>query len=114
MRLIKYLVLLIIAVGLVTVALGNRDAMTLRLLPDAAAELLNFNASVTLPIFVVILGTFLLGIFFGFIWEWIRESRQRSVARAEHRELERLEKEVKRQAPSEKTGDDILAILDGR
>ena len=113
MRLIKYLVLLVIALVLVTVALGNRDPMTLRLMPDELARLAGVNFETTLPIFVVILGTFLLGLFFGFVWEWIRESKQRSIAKVEHRELERLEKEVKKASPPAKSGDDILAILDG-
>jgi uncharacterized integral membrane protein len=114
MRLIKYFVLAIIAIGLVAVALANRGTMTLRLLPDALADLAGINFELTLPIFIVILGTFLLGLFFGFIWEWLREHKHRATAKTEQRERERLEQEVRKVSPPVETGDDVLAILDGR
>ena len=114
MRVIKYLILAAILIVLVAVALANRDPMTLQLLPGEIAGLLGLNYDLTLPVFVVILGTFLLGLFFGFIWEWVREHKHRVTARVEQRERQRLEKEVRKVAPPAETGDDVLAILDGR
>ena len=114
MRLIKYIVLAIIAIGLVTVALANRGTMTLRLLPDGVADLAGVNYELTFPIFIIILGTFLLGLLFGFIWEWLREHKHRATAKAEAKERQRLEQEVRKVAPPADTGDDVLAILDGR
>ena len=112
-RLIKYLILFVIAVVLITVAMANRGPMRLQLLPDGVDDLVGLNMVLTLPVFIVILGTFLVGILFGFIWEWLREHKHRSTAKTERRERERLEQEVKKVAPPAKTGDDVLAILDG-
>lgn len=114
MRLIKYLILVAILVVLVAVALANREPMTLRFLPDEMATLTGMTYDLTLPVFLIILGTFLLGLFFGFIWEWLREHRHRADARAERRERERLEKEVRKVSPPAERGDDVLAILEGR
>lgn len=114
MRIIKYIVLAIIALGLVIVALANRGTMTLQLLPAELSRLAGVQYEVTLPIFIVILGAVLAGLALGFIWEWLRETKYRSTAASERRERVRLEREVERIAPSTKPGDDVLAILDAR
>ena len=112
-RLIKYLFLFVVAVCLVTVSLGNRDPFTLQLLPEPIASLFGFNPTVTLPAFLMVLVIFATGLLFGFVWEWLREHKHRTTARVERRERERLEQEVHKVAPPAKTGDDVLAILDG-
>lgn len=114
MRVIKYIILAVILIALTAVALANREPMTLQLLPGEMGRILGTNYDLTLPTFVIILGTFLLGLFFGFIWEWIREAKHRATAKVERRERQRLEKEVRKVAPPKDTGDDVLAILDGR
>ena len=113
MRLIKLLILAILAIGLVIIALANRGPMTLKLLPDELSRLVGVQSEMTLPIFIVILGAVLAGLALGFVWEWLREHKHRATAVAERRERERLEKEVRKVAPPAKQGDDILAILDG-
>lgn len=114
-RVIKYIILAAMAIALVTVSMANRDPMTLTLLPNELASPLNFNFEITAPGFVIILLTFIAGLTFGFIWEWLREHRQRTTAKAEHRQLVELEQEVKKNAPpATDNGDDVLAILDGR
>ena len=113
-RIVKYLVLLLIAVVLVTVALANRGPMELQLLPDGIASLAGINWTLSLPVFLVLVGTFFGGMLFGFIWEWLREHKHRATAKVERRERERLEREVRKVAPPARDGDDILAILDGR
>lgn len=114
MRLIKLVVLALLAIILVTVALANREMMTIRLLPEELARLAGLNWDVSLPVFLVLLVAFLAGVLFGYFGEWLRESKHRSAARAERRERQRLEKHVEKTAPGGKTGDDVLAILDGR
>ena len=114
MRLLKYILLAIILIVLVTVALANRGAVPLRLLPEELARVAGLDVTISLPVFIVLLGTFLLGLLFGFVWEWLREHKHRATARTERRERERLEKEVRKVAPPAETGDDVLAILDGR
>ncbi|MCG6882632.1 MAG: LapA family protein [Silicimonas sp.] len=113
-RLFKYLILLVIAVALVTVALANRGLMELQLLPDGIASLAGINWTLSFPVFLVILGTFFAGMLFGFVWEWLREHKHRATAKVERRERQRLEREVSKVSPPARDGDDILAILDGR
>ena len=114
LRLIKYAILCIIALALITVAMANMGPMTLKLLPDGLPFSDDPRLVLTMPVFLVILITFFAGLSFGFIWEWLREAKQRSTAKIERRERERLEQEVKKVAPPAKTGDDVLAILEGR
>lgn len=114
MRIIKYIILAVIALGLMIIALANREAMTMQLLPAELSRLVGVQYEVTLPVFIVILGAVFAGLALGFIWEWLRETKYRSTAASERRERVRLEREVERIAPSTKPGDDVLAILDGR
>ncbi|MGR3515296.1 MAG: LapA family protein [Paracoccaceae bacterium] len=114
LRLIKYFILFVIAVGLIILAMANLGPMTLQVLPTALGNQIGWNQDLTMPIFLVILGTFFAGLLFGFIWEWLREHKHRVRAKMEGRERQRLEQEVHKVAPPTKTGDDVLAILDGR
>jgi len=116
MRYIRYVILAVIAVVLVTVALANRGAVTLALLPPALAELGGYPASanrVTLPLFVVIFAGMVAGVLLGFVWEWLREHKHRAEAAGQRREKERLAREmdlVKSTKPE--TTDDVLALLE--
>jgi uncharacterized integral membrane protein len=114
MRYIRYLVLGVIAVVLITVAVANRGPLTLRLLPEELTGLFGFSWQVTLPAFLILLGAVLVGVLLGFVWEWVREHRFRAEAIAERKERERLERELKKTAPPAKRGDDVLALLEGR
>lgn len=114
MRYIRYVVLGTIAIVLVTVALANRGPLTLRLLPEELTGLFGFSWQVTMPAFLILLAAVLVGIFLGFVWEWLREHRYRAEAVAERRERERLEREIKKSAPQPKKGDDVLALLESR
>lgn len=113
MRLIKLLVLALIAIALIVVSLANRDAMSIKLLPDEMASLVGLNYETTLPTFVILLGAMLVGVFLGFVWEWIREHKHRAAVDSERREREKLERVIERTKPAG-SGDDVLAILDGR
>ncbi len=116
MRYIRYAILAAIGVCLITVALANRDAVTLNLLPQGLADLLGYPAAantLTLPMFLVILGSIVAGVAIGFVWEWLREHKHRAEARHERRERERLEAEVDRLTDTgSDTGDDVLAMLE--
>ena len=113
MRYIRYAWLALLAIVLVSVSLANRTLVTVALMPDALAGLLGFNLSVTLPLFLVILGGVITGLVIGFIWEWMREYRQRRDAAAKAREVRKLEREVGRLKEQKNEGkDEVLAILD--
>ena len=53
MRYIRYAFLATLGILLVSVSLANRGFVTLKLMPDALAELLGFNMTIALPLFVV-------------------------------------------------------------
>ncbi len=113
MRILKTIILAVIAVILVAIALANAQTVTLRLLPDAMAGFLGFTWTLTLPMFVVILLAVGIGLLIGFFWEFAREHKHRAAARSERRDRESLEKEMKRMK-SQRTerGDDIIALLE--
>lgn len=115
-RLIKYLVLLAIALVLVVLALANRGAVTLQLLPDEIAGWTGLpNVPVELPLFMVIFGGVVLGLLIGFIWEWLREHRHRAEASRERRARTKLEREMADlKGKSGQPDDDVLALLDDR
>ena len=114
MRYIRYLVLGVLAIILITTSIANREPLTLNLLPDEIAGLVGFNYDITLPVFAVILAAVIFGLALGFVWEWVREHKHRATAATERRERKRLEGEVKKVAPSKDSGDDVLALLEGR
>lgn len=113
MRYIKYALLAAIAVCLIAVSLANREMVTLELLPADLAGLIGLNQAITLPLFVVIFGGVGMGLLIGFLWEWIREYKQRAEAAAQKREMDRMRRELKRLKAEKHEGkDDVLALLD--
>lgn len=113
MRYLRYVFLALLAICLLVLALANRDAVTLTLLPDEIATFAGFNHAVSLPLFLVIFAGIVAGVVIGFVWEWFREHKHRAEAAAQRRERQRLEREVNRLKPdSEKQGDDVLALLE--
>jgi lipopolysaccharide assembly protein A len=113
-RALRYLFLAALAIVLITVALANRAAVTVRLLPDDLAALLGLNWQLELPLFLVIFGGIVAGLLIGFLWEWFREHKHRSTANARTRDVARLERElaVMRDAGSVPPKDEVLALLD--
>lgn len=113
MRYIKYALLAAIAVVLVCVSLANRETVQLELLPTDLAALAGMDYSINLPLFVVIFGGVGVGLLIGFLWEWIRERKQRAEAAAQRREMDRMRREIKRLKADKHEGkDDVLVILD--
>jgi len=113
LKYLRYLVLLAIALGLLTVALANRAPVTLKALPEDLAGLAAAQWQIELPLFVVIFGGGGLGLLFGFVWEWLREHRHRSTASSKTREAARLQRELAAMRDAKGTPqDDVLAILE--
>ncbi|MBD0866114.1 MAG: LapA family protein [Rhodobacteraceae bacterium] len=114
MRYIKYAVLAAIVILLVSFSIANRQIVTLQLVHGDLEGLVRFNYSITLPLFLVLLGGVAIGLFVGFILEWLREHRHRRDASVCRREARRLAREVARLKTEKHEGkDEVLAILEG-
>jgi len=113
MRYIRYFFLAGLGIILISASLANRDVVTVKLIPEALADLIGFNFSLGLPLFVVMLGGIAAGLVIGFIWEWLREYKQRRTASNSARSVRQLEREVARLKGEKHQGkDEVLAILD--
>ncbi|PRY25409.1 uncharacterized protein DUF1049 [Aliiruegeria haliotis] len=113
MRYIRYLFLAIIIAGLVVMAMANRQAVTLTVLPDELANLAAWNFSLQLPLFVALLGGVAVGLLLGYVLEWIREAKHRSEVAKRQRQVKDLNREVSRLKTEKHAGkDEVLAILD--
>ena len=113
MRYIKYAFLAIVAPALVAVAVANRDIVTLTLLPSGLAALAGMNQAIDLPFFVVIIAGVAAGLLIGFVWEWLREFRQRAESARKDREIKELKRQLRRLRAEKHAGEDeVLALLD--
>lgn len=112
-RYLRLVVLAVLALVLLTVAMANRTPVTVHALPEDISVLVGYGGSIEMPLFVVMFGGIVAGVFIGFVWEWLREHRHRAVASSKTREVSRLERELAtmRDATS-LPQDDVLAILD--
>lgn len=113
MRYIRYAVLAAIGVSLVVIAMANRTVVTVQTLPAELAQILKVNYSYDIPLFAVIFAGILGGLVIGFVWEWIREGKERAQAARQTREVGRLKAEVKRLKGEKHEGkDEVLALLE--
>lgn len=113
MRYIKYAFLATMALVLVAVAVANREMTTLTLLPTGIADLVGLNRSIDLPLFVIILAGVASGLLIGFIWEWLREFKQRAESARKDNQIKSLKRELRRLKAEKHEGkDEVLAILD--
>jgi lipopolysaccharide assembly protein A len=114
-RTLRYVLLGLLAIVLLTVALANRSAVTLSALPDNIAAFTGFGWKIDLPLYAVIFASIIAGVLIGFVWEWFREHKHRVVASTKSREVSKLERElaVMRDTKPDQ-GDDILSLLDQR
>ncbi len=113
MRYVRYICIAIFAVALISVALANRAIVTLKILPNEVSGWFAVNPEVELPLFLVILGSIVVGLLVGFVWEWIREYGERAEAARQAREMRRLEREIARLKGEKHQGkDEVLALLD--
>ncbi|TNF22819.1 MAG: LapA family protein [Rhodobacteraceae bacterium] len=113
MRYIKYAFLAIVAIALVAVAVANRELVTLTLLPSGLAALAGMNQSIQMPLFAVIIAGVAIGLLVGFVWEWLREFRQRAESARKDAEIKALKRDLRRLKVEKHQGkDEVLAILE--
>ncbi len=115
MRYIKYGFLALLAIMLFVITMANRQVVTVSLLPADLAAFSGLGASIELPLFLVVILGVMAGLLIGFVWEWLRETKQRTDAVAKAREARRLAREVdalKTDKIKSEGHDEVLALLD--
>lgn len=113
MRYLKYLFLAVLALCLLTLALANRQMVTLTLLPEQMAIFSGIAWQIELPLFVVVIGGLIAGLLVGFVWEWLREHRHRAEASRAKRTAGKMERELRRLKDSKQEDqDEVLALLE--
>ncbi|WP_187429411.1 hypothetical protein ROLI_031910 [Roseobacter fucihabitans] len=113
MRYIRYACIATFAVALISVAVANRQMTSLQLIPSEVAGWFHMNPGIDLPLFIVIFGSIIVGLFVGFVWEWVREHNQRAEAARQAREMRRMEREIAKLKGEKHQGkDEVLALLD--
>ncbi len=112
-RYLRYLLLAVLAIVLLTMALANRETVLIKAMPDDLAAFLGVSWEIELPLFLVIFGGIVGGVLIGFVWEWFREHKHRAVASTKAREVSRLERELATMRDASSVPqDDVLALLD--
>lgn len=118
MKALRYALLAVVLALCVTVALANRDPVTLALWPDTVTAFLGFGYALTLPLFAMVGGAVGLGLVLGLVWEWLRERGMRVEGARARRELDKVRSG---QAPAQPPAgpanpprDQVLAILNDR
>lgn len=88
LKAIKWILLAVVAVGLIIIGLANMTPVDLHLLPPEIGGLEYTLHQV--PLFGVILAAIFLGLLLGYLFEWAREYRYRRTARVKKREADEL------------------------
>ena len=113
MKYLRYLLLVLVALCLVTFALANRALAPVQLLPDSLANLFGLVILLQVPVWVILFAGLLVGLVLGFVWEWLRGHTHRSAARSSKRDVTRLEREMAvMKDASAVPQDDVLALID--
>ncbi len=113
-RFIRYLILAVIALGLVVMAMANWQKVSLTVLPEALEGVVGWNFTTPeIPLFLIILGSIGVGLLGGYVFEWIRESKHRSEAAKRQRQVRNLSREMDQIKKDGNQGkDEVLALLD--
>jgi len=96
-RLLRLLVIAIVAILLLLFAFANHHRVTVSLDPFASVD----DAAIAFetPLFVVAIGAAMLGVIAGAAATWISQGRHRRAARRYRREAETLKSTTQRTAP---------------
>ncbi|MCW5714639.1 MAG: LapA family protein [Bauldia sp.] len=86
-RALKFALLLPIVVLAVALSIANRHEVVFSLDPFAETDP---TLSVTVPLYWLLFGAVAIGVLFGGIAAWLRQSRWRRAARRDHAEIERM------------------------
>ena len=114
-RFVKYTFLILVAVGLVMIAVANKDPVSLYLIPQGLDIWMGLDQHdpIQVSLFIVVLGGFGAGLLAGYVFEWLREARHRAEAKTQRRAAKQLAREVQTLKGRNNDGkDDVLALVD--
>lgn len=112
MRFARLAFMAVMGTALLLVSLANRGEVTLRLLPEEILAFAGQGWALEMPLFLVVFIGICLGLVIGFLWEWMRERRWRSLAIKRERENRRLSDELKSLRSQRPDSDDLEDMLD--
>ena len=113
MKTLRYAFWGIVALCLVIVGLANRDIVTIHAMPNLLADFIGVAPTIQVPLFIAIFLGVGVGLMIGFLWEWLREHKTRSEARARGKEAKQLRRELDRLRDADGDGkDDVLQLLE--
>lgn len=113
MRYLRWLLLALLAVFLISVAVANRALVRVQALPDDIAALFGIDWALDAPLFLVIFASIIAGLLIGFVWEWLREHKYRATATRATKAVTKLERELAHMQDAHALPkDDVLAILE--
>ncbi len=113
MRYIRYASIAIFGIALVTIALANRELVTLKVLPDELGSAAAVHPSLQVPLFAVIFVSIFVGLVLGLIWEFMIEQGKKAELKKQASEAAKLRAEIASlKAEKHKDANDVLALLD--
>ena len=94
MRYIKLLAWILVGVLLIIFALGNNQTVQVYLFPNIFSNTLIARYIFPMPLFIIVYLVLLIGVIFGFVFEYFRQYKYRLNLRKYKRELNSLRAEV--------------------
>ena len=113
MRIIRFSIILSISLALIVLAIANRQVVTLQFMPSDLAASLGILGVKSLPLFLVVLLGVLIGLFLGFVWEYLREHKYRKALATKNKKVKMLEQEIKKlKNDTNNEAEQILGLLE--
>ncbi|MDC0151473.1 lipopolysaccharide assembly protein LapA domain-containing protein [Paracoccaceae bacterium] len=101
----------IIGIVLIIFAISNNQIIEVRILPDNFVGVLGLKSTYSLPFFVILYPTLVLGLLLGFFFEYFRERKYRVKLKQANKDIKFLQNEKKKFRNSD--GDsEILNLID--
>ena len=113
MRIIRLSIIFFISVFLLILALLNRQYVDFRFFPVNLSDQMGILGGASIPLFLLILGSVLLGLFLGFFGEYLREHKHRKALSQKTKKVKVLENEIKKlKNINNNEADQILELLE--
>ena len=113
MRIIRFSITLSISLALIALAIANRQVVTLQFMPSDLAASFGILGVKSLPLFLVVLLGVLIGLFLGFVWEYLREHKYRKALVTKNKKVKMLEQEIKKlKNDNNNEAEQILGLLE--